>query len=157
MRRVSAWTDAPLRRRCAHRALCPASAKAPPHPHRPSPDVQKQRVQIWLYEQPNTRLEGRIAVRCLRPARRVAAVAVPTSGPRARAAPCSPPAARLAAAPPPLAPLPGATQGFDEYMNVVLDDTEEVDAKRKTRTPLGRILLKGDNITLITGVQAATG
>jgi hypothetical protein len=32
-----------------------------------------------------------------------------------------------------------------------------VDAKRKTRTPLGRILLKGDNITLITGVQAATG
>ncbi|KAJ0016808.1 hypothetical protein Pint_11691 [Pistacia integerrima] len=37
--------------------------------------------------------------------------------------------------------------GFDEYMNLVLDDAEEVHIKKKTRKSLGRILLKGDNIT----------
>jgi hypothetical protein len=41
-------------------------------------------------------------------------------------------------------------QGFDEYMNVVLDDAEEVYVKRRLRKPVGRILLKGDNITLIS-------
>lgn len=41
-------------------------------------------------------------------------------------------------------------QGFDEYMNVVLDDAIEVDVKRGGRKNLGRILLKGDNITLVT-------
>jgi small nuclear ribonucleoprotein E len=40
-------------------------------------------------------------------------------------------------------------QGFDEYMNLVLDEAEEVSTKRGTRTPLGRILLKGDNITMM--------
>ena len=39
--------------------------------------------------------------------------------------------------------------GFDEYMNLVLDDAEELDVKKNTRSPLGRILLKGDAITLI--------
>jgi hypothetical protein len=34
-------------------------------------------------------------------------------------------------------------------MNVVLDDCEEVDSKRGTRTALGRLLLKGDNISLL--------
>ena len=41
-------------------------------------------------------------------------------------------------------------QGFDEYMNLVLDDAEEVNVKRRSRKPVGRILLKGDNITLIS-------
>ena len=41
------------------------------------------------------------------------------------------------------------TQGFDEYMNLVLDDAEELSIKKKTRKALGRILLKGDNITLM--------
>jgi small nuclear ribonucleoprotein E len=58
---------------------------------------------VWLYEQPDTRIEGRII-------------------------------------------------GFDEYMNLVLDDAEEVSVKRKTRKTLGRILLKGDNITLMQTV-----
>ena len=40
-------------------------------------------------------------------------------------------------------------QGFDEYMNLVLDDAEELSIKKKTRKALGRILLKGDNITLM--------
>ena len=34
-------------------------------------------------------------------------------------------------------------------MNVVLDDAEELSIKKKTRKALGRILLKGDNITLM--------
>ncbi len=40
-------------------------------------------------------------------------------------------------------------QGFDEYMNLVLDDAEELNLKKQTRKPLGRILLKGDNICLM--------
>lgn len=34
-------------------------------------------------------------------------------------------------------------------MNLVLDDAEELSVKRKTRKPLGRILLKGETITLL--------
>jgi len=60
----------------------------------------KARVQIWLYEQKEMRIEGVII-------------------------------------------------GFDEYMNLVLDDAEEVHRKKGTRKKLGRILLKGDNITLM--------
>jgi small nuclear ribonucleoprotein (snRNP)-like protein len=29
-------------------------------------------------------------------------------------------------------------QGFDEYMNLVLDEAEEVSMKRKARKPLGK-------------------
>ena len=61
---------------------------------------RKERVQLWLYENTQLRLEGVII-------------------------------------------------GFDEYMNVVLDDATEIDRKHNTTTQLGRILLKGDNITLI--------
>eukprot|EP00775_Hariotina_reticulata_P012468 gene12468-12603_t len=60
----------------------------------------KQRILVWLYDQTDLRIEGRII-------------------------------------------------GFDEYMNLVLDEAEEVSVKRKTRKPLGRLLLKGDNITLM--------
>lgn len=63
----------------------------------------KQRIVVWLVDQPDMRVEGRII-------------------------------------------------GFDEYMNLVLDDAEEVSVKRKSRKPLGRILLKGDNITLMQTV-----
>ena len=42
--------------------------------------------------------------------------------------------------------------GFDEYMNLVLDDAEEVHIKNKTKKTLRRILLKGDNIMLIQQV-----
>ncbi|KAL5222160.1 hypothetical protein ABZP36_026873 [Zizania latifolia] len=62
--------------------------------------VQKARIQIWLFEQKDLRIEGRII-------------------------------------------------GFDEYMNLVLDDAEEINVKKDTRKQLGRILLKGDNITLM--------
>ncbi|KAI9921822.1 hypothetical protein PsorP6_002727 [Peronosclerospora sorghi] len=68
----------------------------------------KSRIQVWLYEQVNTRIEGRI-------------------------------------------------MGFDEYMNLVLDDAEELDVKNFKRTPLGRILLKGDTITLMMAVATTNG
>uniref|UniRef100_A0A336LPH8 Small nuclear ribonucleoprotein E n=1 Tax=Culicoides sonorensis TaxID=179676 RepID=A0A336LPH8_CULSO len=64
----------------------------------------RSRVQIWLYENTNLRIEGHIV-------------------------------------------------GFDEYMNLVLDDAEEYHVKTKNRKPLGRIMLKGDNITLIQNVN----
>lgn len=50
------------------------------------------------------------------------------------------------------------TQGFDEYMNLVLDDAVEVNTKKGTKRPVGRIMLKGDNIALIqqAHVQEAT-
>ncbi|KAH3765993.1 Small nuclear ribonucleoprotein E [Pelomyxa schiedti] len=57
-------------------------------------------IQIWLYENTDIRIEGRII-------------------------------------------------GFDEYMNLVLDDAEELSLKKGTRRKLGRTLLKGDNITLM--------
>jgi small nuclear ribonucleoprotein E len=45
--------------------------------------------------------------------------------------------------------IEGQIIGFDEYMNVVLDDAEEVDVKTNKKTYVGRILLKGDCITLL--------
>jgi small nuclear ribonucleoprotein E len=60
----------------------------------------KSVVQIWIYEQVNLCVEGKII-------------------------------------------------GFDEYMNLVLDEAFEVNTKKNTRASLGRIMLKGDNITLI--------
>eukprot|EP00438_Fugacium_kawagutii_P012046 Skav218188 [mRNA] locus=scaffold5213:260424:266628:- [translate_table: standard] len=83
----------------------------------------RSRVQVWLHEQADLRIEGRIL-------------------------------------------------GFDEYMNLVIDDAEdkiEIMVKKKTRRAIGRILLKGDNIclmmntgrctaalALLTGVNAAS-
>ncbi|KJH46805.1 LSM domain protein [Dictyocaulus viviparus] len=65
----------------------------------------RTRIQIWLYEDVNHRIEGYIV-------------------------------------------------GFDEYMNVVLDEAEELNVKTQSRNKLGRILLKGDNITMIHAVTA---
>uniref|UniRef100_A0A7S3CK19 Small nuclear ribonucleoprotein E n=1 Tax=Strombidium rassoulzadegani TaxID=1082188 RepID=A0A7S3CK19_9SPIT len=51
--------------------------------------------------------------------------------------------------------IEGRIIGFDEYMNCVLDDAEEIVEKKnnKTEAPvrqyIGKIMLKGDNITLI--------
>ena len=61
---------------------------------------QKSVVRIWLYEQVNVQMEGKLI-------------------------------------------------GFDEYMNFVLDDAYEVNVRTKERKALGRILLKGENITLV--------
>ena len=71
----------------------------------------KSRVEIWLYDNTELRIEGRII-------------------------------------------------GFDEYMNCVLDDAEEVYTKKNQpdvppkRTKLGRLMLKGDNISLICNINS---
>ena len=50
-------------------------------------------------------------------------------------------------------PLLTESQGFDEFMNLVIDDAQEVTLAKKdkpeSRRKLGQILLKGDNIALI--------
>ncbi|TIA90186.1 hypothetical protein E3P99_01736 [Wallemia hederae] len=51
--------------------------------------------------------------------------------------------------------LEGRIIGFDEYMNLILDDVHEVFINKKqsqASNELGRILLKGDNITLIQSI-----
>ena len=50
--------------------------------------------------------------------------------------------------------IEGQIVGFDEFMNLVLDGAEEVNMKSGAKKALGRILLKGDNITLIQNVKA---
>jgi len=46
--------------------------------------------------------------------------------------------------------IEGKIIGFDEFMNIIVDDAAEIYVKdAKPRRELGRILLKGDNITLI--------
>ncbi|KAI0406768.1 small nuclear ribonucleoprotein E [Xylaria palmicola] len=50
--------------------------------------------------------------------------------------------------------IEGKIRGFDEFMNLVVDDAVEVKQVSKTnpeekRRELGQILLKGDNVSLI--------
>lgn len=53
--------------------------------------------------------------------------------------------------------IEGRIIGFDEYMNLVLDEACEVitpkDGSKKRVKQVGRILLKGENIVLIQAVQ----
>jgi small nuclear ribonucleoprotein E len=49
--------------------------------------------------------------------------------------------------------MEGQIIGFDEYMNVVLDEAVEIDSKKNSRQEVGRILLKGDAITLVQEAQ----
>ncbi|KAF1913344.1 hypothetical protein BDU57DRAFT_541979 [Ampelomyces quisqualis] len=55
--------------------------------------------------------------------------------------------------------IEGKLRGFDEFMNLVIDDAVEVtlaNPKKETaeeRRNIGQILLKGDNISLIQQLQ----
>lgn len=49
--------------------------------------------------------------------------------------------------------IQGKIRGFDEFMNIVIDDAVEVSTKDGSQEILGRILLKGDNITLISSLE----
>jgi len=49
--------------------------------------------------------------------------------------------------------IQGKIRGFDEFMNVVIDDATEVNTDDGSKEELGRILLKGDNITLISSLD----
>lgn len=51
--------------------------------------------------------------------------------------------------------IEGVIIGFDEYMNIVLDDAEEIVVKTKSKRKIGRIILKGDCITLIQRANTA--
>ncbi|CAD2218208.1 small nuclear ribonucleoprotein E [Angomonas deanei] len=46
----------------------------------------------------------------------------------------------------------GRLAGYDEFMNIVLQDTTEINLKTKTETSLGKILLKSDNVGVIHAV-----
>ncbi|RDA83227.1 hypothetical protein CP532_5787 [Ophiocordyceps camponoti-leonardi (nom. inval.)] len=55
--------------------------------------------------------------------------------------------------------IEGKIRGFDEFMNLVIDDAYEIkqDLKKQgqegeERKPLGQILLKGDNVSLIQSI-----
>lgn len=49
--------------------------------------------------------------------------------------------------------IEGLIIGFDEYMNLVLDDACEYYVKSNVKKAVGKILLKGENITLIQVAQ----
>ncbi|KAJ4312481.1 mRNA splicing protein sme1 [Neodidymelliopsis sp. IMI 364377] len=52
--------------------------------------------------------------------------------------------------------IEGKLRGFDEFMNLVIDDAVEVSTKKdapEERRKIGQILLKGDNISLIQQIQ----
>ncbi|XP_067008081.2 probable small nuclear ribonucleoprotein E [Anabrus simplex] len=48
--------------------------------------------------------------------------------------------------------IEGHIVGFDECMNLVLDDAEEYHLKTKKKKPLGRIMMKGYKISIIQNV-----
>lgn len=124
----------------------------------------KARVQIWLYEQTDMRIEGPsspcalpqdssfpyVSLRLLFSSCTILLIILNIfhfTGARnppilcaLRVSPLSPPA---------LLTHLGVIMGFDEYMNIVLDNAEEVYKKKGTRKAVGRILLKGDNIAVI--------
>ncbi|GAB7355916.1 hypothetical protein MBLNU459_g6560t1 [Dothideomycetes sp. NU459] len=54
--------------------------------------------------------------------------------------------------------IEGQIRGFDEFMNLVIDDAIEVKQPTRldpeeTRRSLGQILLKGDNVSLIQSLS----
>ncbi|KAI9795078.1 MAG: mRNA splicing protein sme1 [Peltula sp. TS41687] len=53
--------------------------------------------------------------------------------------------------------IEGKIRGFDEFMNLVIDDAVEVKLANKgqdeSRRELGQILLKGDNVSLIQSLN----
>ena len=56
--------------------------------------------------------------------------------------------------------IEGILKGFDEYMNLVLDDAVEVNIKHEDATKnrkIGRILLKGENVACIQQVKSQQG
>jgi len=51
--------------------------------------------------------------------------------------------------------IEGQIIGFDEYMNITLDQAKEVNMSTGAKTEIGRILLKGDCITLMQKSEVA--
>lgn len=49
--------------------------------------------------------------------------------------------------------IQGKIRGFDEFMNLVVEDATEVSMADGSKEELGMILLKGDNITLVSSLE----
>lgn len=45
--------------------------------------------------------------------------------------------------------MEGLFKGFDEFMSVVLDEAVEVYIKQHNRVPLGTVLLRGENLSIV--------
>lgn len=48
--------------------------------------------------------------------------------------------------------IEGLLRGYDEYYNLVLDDSVEVDTKSSSKQEIGRIVLKGDTVGLVHAI-----
>ncbi|WZZ85740.1 hypothetical protein YC2023_114319 [Brassica napus] len=82
--------------------------------------MQKARIQIWLFEQKDLKIEGRIIVQA--DSLLMIFVMVSVSG--------------FECLQPPPPPSPAAVLTNTSYMNLVLDEAEEVSIKKNTRKPL---------------------
>ncbi|THH01521.1 hypothetical protein EW026_g1199 [Hermanssonia centrifuga] len=117
---------------------------------------QKTKVVIWLYDNIEMRIEGRIIVRVPYPIATHLGVEFQNEG----VGDLSDAIHGRYMLPCPVISVVFCDSrcdilliGFDEFMNVVVDEATEVYVKdAKPRRELGRILLKGDNITLIQQV-----
>lgn len=49
--------------------------------------------------------------------------------------------------------IQGKIKGFDEFMNLVVEEAVEISTIDGSKETLGSILLKGDNITLVLNVN----
>lgn len=49
--------------------------------------------------------------------------------------------------------IQGVIQGFDEFMNLVVGNAVEINTKTGSNRAIGEILLKGDNITMVTTLE----
>ena len=49
--------------------------------------------------------------------------------------------------------IEGVILGFDQYMNLVMDEAAELNLRKRTRRGIGKILLKGDCIALIHAAE----
>ena len=48
--------------------------------------------------------------------------------------------------------IEGVLIGYDEFMNLILDNASEVHSKTGAATPIGKIILRGDTVGLIHAV-----
>ncbi|KAG1908473.1 Sm-like ribonucleoprotein [Suillus fuscotomentosus] len=109
---------------------------------------QRTKVVIWLYDNIEMRIEGRIIVRALSQFQTFLGVEARLW--QGHGTLCLRDARRSFLF---FSLCLNYLEGFDEFMNVVVDEAAEVYVKdAKPRRELGRILLKGDNITLIQQV-----
>ena len=48
--------------------------------------------------------------------------------------------------------IEGVLVGYDEFMNLILDEANEIQCKTGAATPIGKIILRGDTVGLIHAV-----